>query len=446
MVEVETRHKETLLAERATAAAALESAETDRAAAESGLKQELADARWAHEAAELKLKAFETRHTAEISEIQSAAHSATRTAQAAADDTITQFRDAAAVARAELAEAREQQMHAHTRAEGAAVERLASEAAQRALSERADAAEARLLAEVERANAANERVVVEVERAAAAGKHALAEAQRADMAETRLDHNERELRAAREQLQELLSQLQLLSHLKSTSVVPLPQGDGGVRAPPPSSVPAPADGEQATLLDVQVQHQLALARAERAERHAAALESHSVRALAEVEAVALEEEQKARLAEQRRLVAEKHLEALEARSTQGLAASEARAAEAIAALEVKLRASDERIRELEGRIPQLEADARKADTLAKTEAAARELVQARAEASESRLGRMQASQLVRQRGRAADKQRALRAVSACVPAASTNAHGGRNERALACDASVGARSSLGFTS
>ena len=89
--------------------------------------------------------------------------------------------------------------------------------------------------------------------------------------------------------------------------------------------------------ELAVQRELAVARAERAERHALALETKAHRMLGEVEAVALEEEQKARLAEERRVVAERQLAALEERHAHELRLAEARIGEERASAAAPLR-------------------------------------------------------------------------------------------------------------
>ena len=62
-----------------------------------------------------------------------------------------------------------------------------------------------------------------------------------------------------------------------------------------------------------------------------------------------------------------------------------------------MRAAEGRARAAEGRINMLEDDLRQAKAQAATEAAARELLQARTEASEAQLGRLEAQALARHR-------------------------------------------------
>ena len=90
-------------------------------------------------------------------------------------------------------------------------------------------------------------------------------------------------------------------------------------------------------------------------------------------------------------MAEAQLKELAASSAARLEAAEAAGAEAMIAMEAKLRHAEERNRSLEALVPQLEAAAKQADARAATEASARELLAKRAEASEARLGRLEAA-------------------------------------------------------
>lgn len=180
------------------------------------------------------------------------------------------------------------------------------------------------------------------------------------------------------------------------------------------------------VLEARLQHQLAVARAERAERLAVELESRGARTLQDAEAIAIQEEQKARLAEERRVVAERQLAAVEERAAHDLRAAETRASESIKVLEEKLRAAEERARAAEARLPTLEATAKQAQARATSEAGSRELLLARAEASEARLGRLEAANhLIRQQrgghGEGAKPLRSIRPQRGAAPPMTTDA-------------------------
>ena len=317
--------------------------------------------------------------------------------------------------RAELSDAKEQHKCAHGRLERH--ERACTEAqrAQLAETERADRAEARVAVDADRLVILNERLVAEMERAASASEHASAQAARADAAEARLTAYEQELSEVRTCSADLGSQQRdaqadLLSSTpkqeKRESRPPVNQQDdpaGNAARPatpwksPPISKPCPAPAEvgqaaemmrhESKVIEARLEQQLAIARAERAERHALALESCGVRALAEMEAAALEEEQKARMADERRVVAERRCRALEAQLT----AESLRSAEAIALLEGRLRAASEHAQLIERRLPHFEAAARKADARAHAATAQRARSHKRAEASEAWPGRAESA-------------------------------------------------------
>ena len=323
--------------------------------------------------------------------------------------------------RTEFSEAKEQLKRAHVRLEERERARAEVQWAQLAETERADQAESKLAVDAERLVMLNKLVAAEMEREASASEHASVPAARADAVEARLeahehDHEMSEAHAccAHRGLQQQIDRTDLISTQKqehreirlAIERLDAPHGDEAIPATPwkslPISYPRPESAEarqpaevirqESKVIEARLEQQLAIARAERAERHALALESRGVRALADMEAVALEEEQKARMADERRVVAERQCRVLEAQ----LAAESLRSADTIAALEGRLRAASEHM--IERRLPQFEAAARKADARStQAQTAQRARLQKRAEASQLRLGRVAAAHLTKQR-------------------------------------------------